>query len=318
VDTTDDRDLLDAYSRAVVDAVDRIMPAVVSLRVQRRRMRMLHGQGSGLIVTPDGYVLTNSHVVQGAGRVVAVLLDGTEADGRVVGDDPASDLALLRVHASALSYANLAVGPTPRPGQLAVAIGNPLGFDATVSTGVVSALGRSLAGPRGQLIEDVLQHTAPLNPGNSGGPLVSSRGQVLGINSAVIGHSQGIGFAIPVETATWVTSELLARGRVRRAYLGVSVQTVALAGRRVPRRDSGSTGRTGIEIAAVGPGTPAHHAGFQPGDVLLALNGTPLPDTRALHRALRHIQVGSRNNVQVARNGAALTRELIASEAPHT
>jgi S1-C subfamily serine protease len=315
-DQDTDGDLLDAYSRAVVDAVDRIMPAVVSLRVHHGRARGPSGQGSGLIIAPDGYVLTNSHVVQRARQVVAVFVDGTQAEGRVVGDDPATDLALVRVHGHELAHASLSTGSKPRPGQLAIAIGNPLGFDATVSTGVISALGRSLSGPNGQLIEDVIQHTAPLNPGNSGGPLVGSRGRVLGINSAVAGRSQGIGFAIPVDTAIWVVSELLARGRVRRAYLGVSVQTIALAS-RPPSRDSGALRqRTGLEVASVGPGTPAERAGLVAGDLLLALDATLLADASGLHRALRHIAIGSPHTLRVLRGAQERTLEIIPSETP--
>ena len=212
-----EQELLDAYSRAVVACVERTAPSVVSLSVWQARRR--RGEGSGLIVTPDGYILTNSHVVSGASSVVATFVDGEQAQGRVVGDDPATDLALVRVEGHQLPHAQVQAGPRPRPGQLAIAIGNPLGFDATVSSGVISALGRSLTGPRGELIDDLIQHTAPLNPGNSGGPLLASDGRVLGINSAMAGHSQAIGFAIPVETAAWVVGELLARGKVQRDLL---------------------------------------------------------------------------------------------------
>lgn len=311
-----DGELLDAYSRAVVDVVERTLPAVVSLRVHHRRSHMHapSGQGSGLIIAPDGYVLTNSHVVRGAQQVVAVLVDGIQAEGRVVGDDPASDLALVRVHGHDFTHANLLSGAKPRPGQLAIAIGNPLGFDATVSTGVISALGRSLTGPRGQLIEDVIQHTAPLNPGNSGGPLMASGGRVLGINSAVAGRSQGIGFAIPVETAIWVVGELLARGRVRRAYLGVSVQTSSAAGQRITRHAPSQ--RTRLEVANVAAGTPAERAGLMAGDVLLALDDTPLPDAAALHRALRQIAVGSEHKLRITRAGEERSLAIAPSEAP--
>ena len=306
--------LLDAYSRAVVGAVERVLPTVVSLRVHQRRAAAASGQGSGLVVTPDGYVLTNSHVVQRAQHVVAVFSDGAEAAGRVVGDDPATDLALVRVTGDTATHATLAAGKKPRPGQLAIAIGNPLGFDATVSAGVISALGRSLSGPRGQLIEDVIQHTAPLNPGNSGGPLVASGGRVLGINSAMAGRSQAIGFAIPVETAAWVVGELLARGRVRRAYLGLGVQTRPVSGRRAALLPEGQSAC--VEVMQVGDGTPGARAGLRVGDLLLTLERTPLTHAAALHRALRQVTPGSAVTLRVLRGTELLGIEITPTEAP--
>jgi S1-C subfamily serine protease len=274
---------------------------------------MPSGHGSGLIIAPDGYVLTNSHVVQQARQVFAVFYDGSQAEGRVVGDDRATDLALVRVHNHSLAQADLRSGTKPRPGQLAIAIGNPLGFDATVSTGVISALGRSLSGPRGQLIEDVIQHTAPLNPGNSGGPLVASGGRVLGINSAVAGRSQGIGFAIPVETAVWVVGELLARGRVRRAFLGVSVQAAPLTSRQASRSRSQ---RSCLEVVAVGRGTPADRAGLTPGDLLVALNEQALTEPATLHRALRQLTIGTSCALHVVRGVDERTVRITPTEAP--
>ncbi|HKU41841.1 MAG TPA: trypsin-like peptidase domain-containing protein, partial [Polyangiales bacterium] len=231
-----DLELHDAYSRAVIGAAERIGPSVVSLRIKHNGRRGSGGQGSGLIVTPDGYVLTNSHVVHRAHEVVVELMDGRAVSARVVGDDPSTDLAVVRVHAEQLAHVPLEPGPQPRPGQLAVAIGNPLGFDSTVSAGVVSAIDRALPGPGGRMLDGMIQHTAPLNPGNSGGPLVASNGRILGINSAMIGHSQAIGFAIPVETAAWVVGQVLHHGRVRRAFLGVSVQTRPLPARLAHER----------------------------------------------------------------------------------
>lgn len=309
-----DLELLDAYSHAVVGAVERVLPSVVSLRVHQRRGAAPSGQGSGLVVAPDGYVLTNSHVVQRAQHVIAVFSDGAEAAGRVVGDDPASDLALVRVAGDTAAHASLSPGVKPRPGQLAIAIGNPLGFDATVSAGVISALGRSLSGPRGQLIDDVIQHTAPLNPGNSGGPLVASGGRVLGINSAMAGRSQAIGFAIPVETAAWVVGELLARGRVRRAYLGLAVQTRPLSGRRATLLPAGQ--HACIEVMQVGEDTPASRAGLRPGDLLVTLDRAPLTHAGALHRALRHVSPGTRISVGVLRGQEQLHVEITPREAP--
>jgi S1-C subfamily serine protease len=306
-----DAELLDAYSRAVVDAVERTGPAVVSLRVQQRRMRA-SGQGSGLIVTPDGYILTNSHVVHNARAVIATFVDGSEAEGRVVGDDPATDLALVRVHADAALHAPLAVGSKPRPGQLVIAIGNPLGFDSTVSTGVVSALGRSLSGPSGKLIDDVIQHTAPLNPGNSGGPLVSAQGRVLGINSAMAGRSQGIGFAIPVETAAWVVGELLSRGRVRRALLGVAVQIRSLPARLAEHVGPGQ--RSCIEIVAVTEGAPAAGAGLKSGDIIVEVAGQRVTSSAVLQKALRPLAPGARVTVRVWRDNALHTVEITTQE----
>ncbi|HEY2733993.1 MAG TPA: trypsin-like peptidase domain-containing protein [Polyangiales bacterium] len=309
---TSDGELLDAYSRAVIEAVERIGPSVVSLRVHQRRARGPSGQGSGLIVTPDGYILTNSHVVHHAQAVIATFVDGSEAEGRVVGDDPASDLALVRVQADASPHAPLSIGTKPRPGQLAIAIGKPLGFDATVSTGVVSALGRSLAGPSGKLIDDVIQHTAPLNPGNSGGPLVGSQGRVLGINSAMAGRSQAIGFAIPVETAAWVVAELLSRGRVRRARLGVAVHT-----RPTPPRlaeQLAAPQRTCIEVAAISAGGPAAAAGLRAGDIIVEVAKRHVASAGALHRALRPVAPGDRIALRVWRDHALRTIEITTQE----
>lgn len=300
-----DLELFDAYSRAVIACVERTGPCVVSLSVQARRRR---GEGSGLIVTPDGYVLTNSHVIAGASSVVVTFLDGEQAAARVVGDDPASDLALLRVHSDHLPHATLEAGQRPRPGQLAIAIGNPLGFDATVSTGVVSALGRSLSGPQGMLIDDLIQHTAPLNPGNSGGPLLGADGAVLGINSAMAGHSQAIGFAIPVETAVWVLGELLARGAVQRAFLGVAVRTRVLPERMKAR--AGVEQRSCVEIMAVSRGGAAERAGLRVQDWIIEVAGRKITDAPTLHRALHRAPPGSRVTVTWLRAGARLSQEI--------
>jgi len=302
-----EQELLDAYSHAVVACVERTAPSVVSLSVWQARRR--RGEGSGLIVTPDGYILTNSHVVSGASSVVATFVDGEQARGRVVGDDPATDLALVRVEGSQLPHAPVHPGQRPRPGQLAIAIGNPLGFDATVSSGVISALGRSLTGPRGELIDDLIQHTAPLNPGNSGGPLLASDGRVLGINSAMAGHSQAIGFAIPVETASWVVGELLARGKVQRAYLGVAVRT-----RPLPPRVKARTGlsqRSAVEVIASSDGSAAKRADLRPQDLIVEINGVTVVDAGSLHRALRKISPGERVKVAILRDGLRQERELV-------
>lgn len=303
----DDSELLDAYSRAVIGVVDGVGPAVVSLVLRgqgtRHRVRgdQPEGAGSGVVLTPDGYVLTNAHVVHGAKKLEVHLTDGRTLDARVVGEDPSTDLALVRVEAGELPYAKLH-DAAPRPGQLVVAMGNPLGFQSTVSTGVVSALGRSLRGRDGRLIDQVIQHTAPLNPGSSGGALVDSRGRVVGINTAIIRFAQGISFSIPATTATWVVSSLLAHGRVRRAWLGIGVQTRPLD-RRLARALAIAL-PTAVEVTAMATSGPAAKAGMRDGDLLLALAGVDTPTVDALHRALAKTPPG----------GAALARVLRATK----
>src|SRR5262245_43860186 len=220
----DSHEALDAYSHAVIGAVDHVGPAVVSVYVggtADEADRARGGAGSGVVVTPDGYVLTNEHVVQKATSARVAFVDGRSATAVVVGRDPATDLSVLRAQATGLPHASV-LNATPRVGQLVVAVGNPLGFESTVSAGVVSALGRSLRSRHGRLIEGIVQHTAALNPGNSGGPLVDASGRIIGINTAIIAMAQGIGFAVPAVTAEWILTEILAHGRVRRVYLGLT------------------------------------------------------------------------------------------------
>jgi S1-C subfamily serine protease len=276
-----DDDVLDAYSRAVIGVVDAVGPAVVSLAVGSGRGA--HGAGSGVTLAPDGYLLTNSHVAHGARRIEVGLTDGRRLPARLVGDDPATDLALVRADASGLPFAALAT-ESPRPGQLAVAIGNPLGFEATVSAGVISAVGRALRGRDGRLIENVIQHSAPLNPGSSGGPLVDSRGRVLGVNTAIIAMAQGIGFAIPAATASWVVPRLLAEGRVRRAWLGLAGRT-----RPVPRaaaRRLDLAAASVVEVVQVLPEGPAERAGVRVGDWIVRFAERPVAGIDDLHREL--------------------------------
>ncbi len=307
----DDADLMDAYSRAVVGVVERAGPATVSLEVGGNRMG--GGAGSGFVVTPDGYVMTNSHVVSGAKKIRVRSSDGETAEARVMGDDPATDLAVVHVDAAALSpSAPLAYLPidgslTPRVGQLAVAIGNPLGFESTVSTGVISALGRSLRGKGNRLIDGVIQHTAPLNPGNSGGPLLDGAGRVLGVNTAIIARSQGIGFAIAVETAAWVLGQLLAHGRVRRAWLGIGA-----ARRPLDRRLAyvHGTGASAVEVQSVEPRSPAARAGLVDGDLIVALDGVAITDVDVLHRALRDREANKSYRLGVIRRGARLDLDI--------
>src|SRR5574340_862095 len=222
---TSDLELLDAYSRAIIQVVEEVGPAVVGISIgvqSPRQAAEQAGAGSGVIIAPDGYILTNDHVVAGAKLLRATLEDGRTLPAEVIGTDPATDLAVIRVNAAGLPFANLGDSAALSVGQLVIAIGNPFGFQSTVSTGVVSALGRALRSQSGRLIENIIQHSAPLNPGNSGGPLVDSRGRVVGINTAIIMMAQGIGFAIPANTAKWVVSQLLTHGRVRRGFLGLA------------------------------------------------------------------------------------------------
>jgi S1-C subfamily serine protease len=309
-----DGELLDAYSRAVIGVVDQAGPAVVSLELVSRRGPA--GAGSGFVVTPDGYVMTNSHVVANGHDIRVRTSTGETVAGQVVGDDPATDLALVRVDAAALgtsAYLPVDGALAPRVGQLAVAIGNPLGFESTVSTGVVSALGRSLRGRTNRLIDGVIQHTAPLNPGNSGGPLLDARGRVLGVNTAIIARSQGLGFAVAVETAAWVLSQLLAHGRVRRAWLGIGA-----ARRPLDRRLAYAHGLTGprgapasaVEVQSVDGKSPAAKAGLVDGDLIITLDGTSITDVDVLHRALRDREAGIAIRLGVLRRGTRLDLDI--------
>lgn len=316
-EATDDH-LLDAYSRAVVDVVERAGAAVVSLEVGSKipgtRWPFMRpgggGAGSGFVVTPDGYVMTNSHVVSGHSQIRVRTPAGETIDGRLAGDDPATDLALVRVDPTALSGTYLSVDGSlaPRVGQLAVAIGNPLGFESTVSTGVVSALGRSLHGKGNRLIDGVIQHTAPLNPGNSGGPLADSQGRIVGINTAIIARSQGLGFAVGAATASWVLAELLARGRVRRSYLGVGGATRPLD-RRLARAH-GVLAASTVEVLSVEAGSPAARAGVRDGDLIIGLGAAAVTSVDELVRALRTVAAGTAAPLRLVRRGQLTVVEV--------
>jgi S1-C subfamily serine protease len=307
---------LDAYSAAVVGAVATVGPAVVSVYVGSAEQAALArgGAGSGVVVTPDGYLLTNEHVVQKVSEARVTFVDGRSVAAVVTGRDPATDLAVLRAQAGALPYARLA-GPQPlRPGQLVVAVGNPYGFESTVSAGVVSALGRSLRSRAGRLIEGVVQHSAALNPGNSGGPLVDASGRVAGINTAIIAMAQGIGFAIPVATAQWVLTEILTQGHVRRVWLGVAARDRPLDLRLV--RALGLGAARAVEILSREPEGPAAAAELRPGDLIVSVNAQPVDGVDALHRALGRVPPGTELELQIVRRTQLLTVSLTAREPP--
>jgi S1-C subfamily serine protease len=264
-----DAELLDAYSRSVVQVVETVSPAVISVSGPRSGER--GGSGSGFLITPDGYALTNSHVVDGRSKLIAETGDGDRVDALVVGDDSATDLALVRLASYDLPYAEIGDSAALRVGQLVIAMGSPLGLHSTVSTGVVSALGRSMRGRDGRLIENVIQHSAPINPGNSGGPLVDSRGRIVGVNTAIVAWAQGLGFAVPGNTTRWVVSELLGHGRVRRRQLGIVATTVPLP--RALVRELDLFADRGAQVIDMVKGSPAANAGIQAGDVIVAIQG---------------------------------------------
>ena len=297
-----DVELLDAYSRAVITVVDAVGPAVVSISTGTRSKAAgsdAGGTGSGVIIAPDGYVLTNDHVVHGAKRLVVSLTNGTMHEATLAGTDPATDLAVIRADASNLPYATFSESAALHAGQLVIAIGNPLGFQSTVSTGVVSALGRGLRSREGRLIENIIQHTAPLNPGNSGGPLVDSRGRIVGLNTAIILGAQGIGFSIPSDTAKWVVSQILSLGRVRRGSLGIAAQLRPLS-RRTARYFS-LTQASCVEVLSVTRGGPAAQGGIRKGDLIVAMNGAEITNVDLLQKVLTDGPIGKPVTVSVLR-----------------
>jgi S1-C subfamily serine protease len=293
-------DELDPYSARVIHAFERTGPAVVHIRTHRADGRPL-GQGSGVVFTPDGYALTNSHVVAGAAAISCSFADGRVVQARQIGDDPDTDLAVLRLAAGGLAHAELGSSAALRVGQLVVAIGNPLGFQCTVTAGIVSALGRSLRGRSGRLIDSVIQTDAPLNPGNSGGPLVTGAGRVVGINTAIIAPAQGICFAIGIDTAIDVAAALMREGKVRRSRLGIAAETVPLD-RRLVRRN-GLLRSGGAMVSAIEPDGPASAAGFQVGDVIVTFDSIPVAGVDDLHRLLRGERAGHAVPCEVLRAG---------------
>ncbi len=308
-------DLLDAYSRAVVGASEKAGPAVVNIEVMKlAERRSRGGHGSGFAFTPDGFIITNSHVVHGADLIEVTFPDGRRFPADPVGDDPETDLAVVRVAASGLPAAALGDSASLRVGQLVVAIGNPFGFQCSVTAGVVSALGRSLRSASGRLIDDVIQTDAALNPGNSGGPLVDARGRAVGVNTAVILPAQGICLAIPIDTARWVAARLMRDGRIRRGWLGVGGQRVALPRRLMDLH--GLTAETGVQVFTVEPGSPAEQAGLREGDVIVTFNGRPVAGVDDLHRMLTDEQVGARADLAVLRGGRKFDVAAVPVEAP--
>ena len=320
----DEGEIFDAYSQAVIRAAETISPAVVNIEVSHRagapkdggerRETRPDGSGSGFIFTPDGYVMTNSHVVHGAKQIKVTTNDGRQMQAELIGDDPDTDLATIRVVANGLPTAPLGDSQRIRVGQLVVAIGNPYGFQCTVTAGVVSALGRSLRTRSGRLIDNVVQTDAALNPGNSGGPLVNSRGEVIGVNTATIMPAQGLCFAIAINSAKLVAGHLLRDGRMVRAYIGMAGQNTELQ-RRVTRFH-GLAVTSGVTVAALEPGSPAAQAGLRPGDVIVGLDGQPIAGIDDLQRLLTAHRVGVRLGMTLLRGAEKLDLAIVPAESP--
>jgi S1-C subfamily serine protease len=316
---TDDSALLDSYSRSVVGAAQRVAPAVVKIDVKqridgRRGPREVGGSGSGFVIAPDGFILTNSHVVHGATEMVVNLPDGREYAAHLTGDDPDTDLAVIRIDAPNLVHVRLADSENLHVGQLVIAIGNPLGFQASVTAGVISALGRSMHSLSGRLIDNIIQTDAALNPGNSGGPLVNSAGEVIGVNTAMIRPAQGICFAIASNTAKFVAAWLIRDGKIRRSYIGVAGQNVPIHRRVV--RFYNLPRETGVLVVSVEKGSPSEKAGLREGDVVVAFNNQPVASIHDLHKLLAGEQIGVRAQVTIVRHTEKLTVAITPAESP--
>src|SRR6184192_21789 len=318
---TDD-DVMDAYSRAVITAAEKVSPSVVYIEVEQRvskrrpnipRMPQERlGSGSGFIFTPDGFILTNSHVVHGAKKIEVTLADGHKHEADLIGDDPDTDLAVIRINAPNLVPAYLGEAQKIRVGQLVVAIGNPYGFQYSVTAGVVSALGRSLRAQSGRLMDAVIQTDAALNPGNSGGPLVNSRGEVIGVNTMVILPAQGICFAIAIDTAKYVTGWLIKDGRIRRSYIGVGGQNTKIDRRLVRYRNLAV--ETGLLVVHVEPDSPAQTAGLREGDIMVEFDGQPVASIDALHKLLTGAKVGVKSRLSVIRRTERIELDIVPEE----
>jgi len=313
-----DRDsrLLDAYSQAVVNAAESVSPSVAFIEVSKIRHAQgsaAPGSGSGFVFTPDGFILTNSHVVQSADKVAVTLSDGRRFDATVVGHDASTDIAVIRISAAGLIAAPLGDSEKIRVGQLAIAIGNPFGFQYSVTAGVVSALGRSLRSESGRLIDNIIQTDAALNPGNSGGPLVNSNGEVIGINTAVILPAQGLCFAVAVNTAKFIAGHLIKHGRIRRAYLGVGGQNVTIP--RLVVRAQQLKLETGVLVISVEKQSPAEQAGLTEGDVIIALDHSSVRSVDDLHKLLTESRIGSRCELTLLRRSQKISLTVVAQEA---
>src|SRR5256886_2166864 len=308
----DDIALLDEYSRTIVGAVDRVAPSVVNIESRSNGSR--GGSGSGFIIAPDGFILTNSHVVHGAREIVVNLSDGRESRAQLVGDDPDTDLAVIRIDAAQLSHVRLADSETLRVGQIAIAIGNPLGFQASVTAGVISALGRSMHAQSGRLIDNIIQTDAALNPGNSGGPLANAAGEVIGVNTAVIRPAQGICFAIASNTAKLIAGWLIKEGRIRRGYIGVAGQTSPLH-RRVARFYH-LANESGAMVVSVEKGSPAEQSRVRPDDVIVAFNDEPIASVHDLHKKLVGDRIGTPCKLTILRRTEQLTIYVTPPEMP--
>src|SRR4029450_1313137 len=313
----DDSVLLDAYSRTVVSAVERVAPAVVNIDVKQRinvqrGTRELSGNGSGFIITPDGFILTNSQFVHAANSISVNLSDGREYPAQVTGDDPDTDLAVIRIGAPQLTHVRLADSENLAAGQLGNAIGNPLGFQASVPAGVISALGRSMHAQSGRLIDNIIQTDAALNPGNSGGPLVNSAGEVVGVNTAMIRPAQGICFAIASKTAKFVAGWLIKEGKIRRSYIGVAGQNVPIH-RRIVRFYTLPL-ETGVLVASVEKNSPAERAGLRDGDLIVPFNGEPIGTVHHLHKVLVGEQIGVSATLTIIRHTEKLEMSILPAE----
>ncbi|HXR08106.1 MAG TPA: trypsin-like peptidase domain-containing protein [Candidatus Acidoferrum sp.] len=312
-----DDELLDSYSRTVSRVVEKVRPTVVNIRTQslspeRPNGKESGGSGSGFVIAPDGYILTNSHVVHGAGKIEVALADGRSLGALLVGDDPETDLAVVRIHAGDLAHVNLGDSQSVRVGQIAIAIGSPYGFQQTVTAGVVSALGRSMRSQSGRLIDNIIQTDAALNPGNSGGPLVNSRGEVIGVNTAIILPAQGICFAIASNTAKLVAGWLIKEGRIRRSWIGVAGQNVPIHPRVVRFHKLPAT--HGVLVAGLEPGSPAQRAALQEGDVIVAFNDKAVSQIDELHRHLVAAAIGIPAQITVIRHAEKIHLKIIPEE----
>jgi S1-C subfamily serine protease len=313
--TPTDEALLDSYSNTVSGVAGKVGNSVVNIRTRRvnaRGQSESGGSGSGFIIAPDGYILTNSHVVHGAGQIEVALADGRSVSAVLIGDDPETDLAVIRIHAADLSHVTLGDSQTVRVGQIAIAIGSPFGFQQTVTAGVVSALGRSMRSQSGRLMDNIIQTDAALNPGNSGGPLVNSRGEVIGVNTAVILPAQGICFAIASNTAKFVAAWLIKEGRIRRSWIGVAGQNVPIHPRVV--RFHRLAAAHGVLVAGMETGSPAHRAGLLEGDVIVAFKGQTIAQIDELHRHLVASAIGIPGELTVIRHTEKINLTIVPEE----